>query len=459
MSTLMPPNDVDAEATVLGESLLRPDSLADALGIILPEHFYLDAHRRVWEAMSALYDTEQTVDVVTVAGWLRDQGRLDQIGGMQFLAALLELPAVSDVTDHALRIVDKWRLRTLIAACRTTGAEAHGSPSADTLISDHQEALDRLVQKKRVNTQHTIRESLRTVVQEREQRRANKDSTPGIPTGLTELDKAIGGLKRGNLYVIAARPGLGKTGFGLSVALSVAGKGFGVIFISLEMPHDQLTIRAIAQEGKLDTRKIETDRLTVEEAGIFASSVERLSHLPIVFDDDAVQTPTSIRSAARRGLKTLRREYPEINLGLIVVDYLQIMTPSATKKNSSREQDVTELSGACMKLAREFNAPVIALSQLNRGVESRPDKRPQLSDLRESGAIEQDAYGVLMLYRDDYYRSATEPSDGRAEILIRKMRQGGATGTVHAMFHAESTSFINLASRDYDFDSLPHWNN
>lgn len=440
----LPPADVDAEAAVLCASLLEPDSLQDALSVLEEGHYYLDAHQRVWAAIRSLHEEERKVDVTAVAGRLRDMGRLDQIGGTPFLFGLLNAPAVGSVLEHAQQVRNKWRLRELINHCRTTAVEAYGATDVDSHISDHTEKLEAITQAKATDTQATIKEALRNVVQEYHHRAKNKDSVPGVPTGLLELDHKIGGWKRGNMYVIAARPGIGKTGFSVTTALAAARKGFGVAFISLEMPRNQLAARAVAQEARLDTQLIDSGKLSFADADLFTATAANLSALPLVFDDDAVQTPTSLRSAVRRCLRRLRREHPAVNLGLIVVDYLQIMTPSKTKRQSSREQDVTEMSSACLKLAREFNAPVLALSQLNRGVESRPDKRPMLSDLRESGAIEQDAFGVLMLYREDYYRKDGEEPDGEAEILVRKMRQGGATGTVKAAFHAPSTSFGNL---------------
>ena len=445
MSTAAPPSDLEAEAAVISSAMLSSDARDEALTLLRPEHFFADKHARVWETIVALTEAERKVDIVTISGHLKASGRLDQIGGTPYLAQLIDAtPAVSHVEEHAQTVRDMWRRRQLIEACRTALSECHGTKSVESLVSDHAATLDGVLEARTLNTQTTLKSALRAEVEAYERRSRTTGYVPGIPTGIHELDRKIGGLGRGNLYIVAARPGAGKTGLAVTLARNVARGGYGVVFLSLEMPRDQLAQRAAAQEGGLDTKEINEGRLTAVNFAVYSSAIRKCAELPIVIDDDAKQTPASLRSATRRAVRRLQAEHDASRLGLIIVDYLQLMEDDGPSgRNRTREEEVRKMSTACRKLAKEFNVPVVALSQLNRAVESRPDKRPQLSDLRESGAIEQDAFGVLMLYRDDYYRKPSETPDGKAEVLIRKLRQGGTTGTVECAFIGPSQAFAD----------------
>jgi replicative DNA helicase len=450
----MPPADVDAEMVVLSAALLSADGLQDALSVLRPEHFWMGQHQLIWRAIEGLVEANIPVDVVAVSGRLRDSGKLDQVGGNPYLAEILNAPAVSNLDAHVKRVLDKARLRALIDVCRGTIAEAYGDvEDVDTFVADHAAKVDLIIEAKVENTQVSLRDAVRAEVTGYDQRK--RGATPGIPTGFKQLDHQIGGLKRGVPYVVAARPGIGKTGFLCSVALNVAESGLGgVVVFSIEMPTDQLTQRMVAQVGVLNTRAIEQAKLRNEEHAAYAAACQKLQSLPIVIDDASMQSSRTMRSAVRRARREMRKNHSDINLALIVVDYIQIMTSESKRRNGSRDEDVSEMSRACRNLAKEFRCPVLILSQLSRECEKRPDKRPLLPDLRESGSLEQDAFGVFMLYREDAYRKDGEEHNGEAEVIVRKLRQGGSTGTIRMRFHAPSAGFSDLVVHDYsqDFD-------
>lgn len=449
----LPPHDEGAERAVLSACILSQDAYDEVAGLLEPESFYVGAHRITWKALGEVVASGQRVDLVTLAQRLRATGDLDKVGGSPWLAELTEAtPAVAHVAEHAKIVVSKARLRSVIEVCRKGMMDAYGDVgSVEDFCADLEAALGEVSRSgAREDTQKTARELAIEASARYYEAKRNGSSFAGLSTGIPELDRHITGLKRGCKYVVAARPGMGKTGFLLSVARHVAASGFGVVFISVEMPAEQQIHRIIAQEAMLSAQAIETGKLTPQEEASFNLAVRTVAALPLVIDEASKQTVSSIRSAVRRGMRKLRKEHPSIHLGLIVIDYLQLLEGSG-KRNQSRENEVTEISRGTLQIAREHNVPLLEASQLNRKCEERPDKRPIMSDLRESGGIEQDAYGVLMLYRDDFYRKPDEAPDNLAEILVRKMR-GGSTGRVKARFHGPSAGFFPLAGDEYDFD-------
>ncbi len=452
MSAPMPPHDVDAERAVLSSCMLSAEALDEVAGLLAPESFYVAAHRDVWRSIGEVLNANQRVDVVTVAQRLRQVGALDRVGGTPWLAELTEAtPAVAHVEEHARIVLGKARLRGVIDLCRKVSGAAYGDVrDVDAFIGDFEAELGEVSRTGvHADTQFTAKELAAQSSQLYFERKRAGTQFSGIPTGLRELDRRINGLKKGRKYVVAARPGIGKTGFLLTVARNVAGIGYGVVFVSVEMPADEQINRILAQEVMIDATRIEAGTLDTQEEASYQRAVRTVASLPLVIDEAPKQTVASIRSAIRRGLRRLRKEKPNVNLGLIVIDYLQLLEAAKGKRDRNRENEISELSRGTLQIARELKVPLLEASQLSRKCEERPDKRPLLSDLRESGGIEQDAYGVLMLYRDDYYRKPNEALDHTAEVLVRKMR-GGKTGRVMSRFHGPSTGFFDLCAEDYD---------
>lgn len=456
MTARLPPHDTDAEAAVLASCLLDRAALDD-VAALLPDAaaFFSEPHRRIWEATRAVDAGGGAVDLVSVAHELRATGRLDSVGGMAALAELCDsTPAVANVLDHARIVLDRWSMRRVIDAARVVQAEALAGDVGD-VTTWLQGVEARVYEATRRDERQTSLATLRQAVQDESaamaERKAQR-SALGIRTGLRDLDAKIGGWMRGLKYTLAARPGMGKTGLALTCALNVAKAGEAVVFVSLEMPRDQLVQRAIAQESGVSTDLIaEAHRMSGDDWTSVARAFKRLGDLPLAIDDAAGQTVASIRSAVRRGMSKLAKEGHSARLGLVVIDYLQLMTPSG-KAGRNRENDVAEMSNGTRQLAKEFDCAVLELSQLSRECEKRGDKRPQLSDLRESGAIEQDAFGVLAIYRDGYYAQPKVDS-GECEILVLKLRQWGSTGTVRAFFNGPTTAFHDLAQEPDGFEN------
>jgi replicative DNA helicase len=444
----VPPSDLDAEAAVLSATLLDSDAFDAVQEILLPQHFYADANRRIYDAVLELQSASKPVDIVSVAGYLRDKGRLDQIGGTPYLAQLADAtPAVAHVAAHASVIREKWRLRQLISICQKFAAEGYGDTGeVQGLIKGAFEILGEAARR--------------------------GGGITGIATGYPELDKQCAGLHAGDLYIVAARPGMGKTSFVLNLATNIARPqrvqvnadndayfdaaveepGYGVLFCSLEMPREQLASRMLASEARVDMSRIRSGKLQRDDWNKLTDAASRLGRLPIWLDDTPALTLLDLRAKIRRLQAELKRgdgAKSSKGLGLVAVDYLQLM--QGRRDAGSREQEISELSRGLKQLAKEMKIAVLALSQLNRAVETRTskDKRPQLSDLRESGAIEQDADTIMFIYRDEYYFKDT-PDKGIAELIIAKQRNG-PTGKVMTKFTSEYTRFDNLAPEEYEF--------
>jgi len=451
----VPPCDIPTEQAVLSAIMLDRDSFDVVRAILQAEHFYDPRHTLVFEAVEALIAENRPVDTPLIASVLRNQGRLEQAGGAAYLAELVEAtPAIAHVDEHARVVRDKWRARTVIARCQRAAAEGYSDagtgPQLDAWMLDIAADLDGITRGEEQKTIWTLTELIREEGRSITERARNESAFSGIPTGITELDEAINGMKRGNKYSVAARPGIGKTGFMVSVGLHVAECGYGVVLISIEMPRDQLTQRAIAQVGSMSIKAIERGKLSADDWSRYMAATKRLQGLPLAIDDAGSHTVQSIRSAVRRAKKRLEAERPGVKLGLICIDYLQLVkAQDGSSRNRNKANEVGEIARANKEMAKEFDCAVMELSQLNRDVEKRPgDKRPTLADLRDSGEIEETAFGVFMLYREDYYRKPDEPNDGMAEVLVRKLRQGGSTGMVRTQFHGPSTRFFNLAPDD-----------
>ena len=471
----VPPHDLDAEAAVLSAILLDRDALDRVLEILKPEHFYSDAHGRIFEASQELALTGTPIDIISVASWLRDRERLQQIGGAAYLASLADAtPAVSHVAAHARVVYEKWRLRQLIATCQRVAAEGYGDVGeVQGFIDGAEQAIYQLARTPQGTTTQPIALALRAAFEQITAAAERGDRITGISTGYEKLDGKTAGLHDGDLMIIAARPGMGKTSFVLNLAVNVASPrtvsmpgpgedghgverhlpGHGVAVFSLEMPCEQIANRMVCCEGRVDVGKVRQGALQPEDWRRLTESASYLSTLPIWIDDTPALGLLELRAKVRR----IQAEYnkpatqtsPERRMGLVVVDYLQLMKGRAGV--SSREQEISEISRGLKQLAKELRVPVIALSQLNRAVETRTtkDKRPQLSDLRESGAIEQDADTIIFIYRDEYYNPETTNAKNIAELIIAKQRNG-PTGKVMVRFSSSYTRFDNLAPGEYE---------
>ncbi|MES1176071.1 MAG: replicative DNA helicase [Myxococcales bacterium] len=474
----VPPSDLDAEAAVLSATLLDSDAFDAVQEILQPLHFYADANRRIFEAILDLQSQSRPVDIVSVAGYLRDKGRLDQIGGTPYLAQLADAtPAVAHVAAHAQVIREKWRLRQLISTCQKFAAEGYGDcGEVQGFIDSAEQSVFDIARIPQTSNVVSVRDAIKGAFEILGEAARRGGGITGIETGYTELDKQTAGLHPGDLLIVAARPGMGKTSFVLNLATNVARPkrvevnaeneayfdaaveepGYGCLFCSLEMPREQLASRMLASEARVDMSRIRSGKLQRDDWNKLTESASRLGRLPLWLDDTPALTLLDLRAKIRRLQAELKRGEGSTNgtkgLGLVCIDYLQLM--QGRKDAGSREQEISELSRGLKQLAKEMKIAVIALSQLNRGVETRTskDKRPQLSDLRESGAIEQDADTIMFIYRDEYYFKDS-PDKGIAELIIAKQRNG-PTGKVMTKFTGEYTRFDNLAPEEYNFNDF-----
>ena len=479
----VPPHDLDAEAAVLSAILLSHDALDRVVEILKPEHFYSDANGRIYDAAQKLLTTGTPVDIVSVASYLRDRETIGAIGGPTYLAQLADAtPAVAHVAAHAKKVYEKWRLRALIATCQRIAAEGYSDVGEVQEFIDAAEAdIYALAHVGGQSNCQPINAVLSTVFTQITASAERGDRITGMSTSYEKLDAKTAGLHAGDLTIVAARPGMGKTSFvcGLSVNIASArcvpeldgegiwrtpsvpnAPGFGGAIFSLEMPREQIGVRMVCSEGRVDLGKMRSGFLQPEDWRRLTEAASYLSSLPIWIDDTSALSLLELRAKVRR----IQAEYnrpaiaadpsrgiaaqPERKLGLVVVDYLQLMKGREGAQN--REQEISEITRGLKQLAKELGVPVIALSQLNRAVETRStkDKRPQMSDLRESGAVEQDADNIFLLYRDDYYFPETTSAKGIAELNVAKQRNG-PTGKVLFRFTASCTRFDDLAAGDY----------
>lgn len=437
----VPASDLDAEAAVLSTMLEGSDCVDEVRAIVSPEDFYSQANARICRTIFALDEVGQPVDTVTVASKLRDDGHLDAVGGTPYLAQVVgATPVVAHVETHARIVANKALRRRLVDTLRRALIEVapdDGDPAADA--QQVAAALELAIGDKVGNRDKTLRGHVMTVMAEVEARYRGEQVSAGQSTGFWELDDQLaGGLKRGVCYVVAARPGMGKTSLALQLTRQPALEGKGSVFVSYEMPEEQLVSRLLSLTSSVSVSRIMGSRLGRDEMGALIEAASTVPRLPIHLTHVA-GSAFEARSAVRRGIRSLRREHKaDLDLGLVVVDYLQLMRSPG---HGNRENEVSESMGAMVQLAKEFDVPVVVLSQLNRALESRQNKRPQLSDLRESGAIEQDAYAVIFLYRDDYYRP-DDPPTGEAEAIVAKHRNG-QVGTVKMKFDGKRTMFAD----------------
>ncbi|RMG93069.1 MAG: replicative DNA helicase [Zetaproteobacteria bacterium] len=438
-----PPHALDAERAVLGGIMLDPEALERLEGTLHPEHFYVEANAKIFASMLDLHAKNQPVDGLTVKDHLEQHGELDACGGEAYLADLVSsIPTAANVRHYANIVRERAVLRELLSVCAEVSREVYEQPGKD--VNEH---LDLAEQKILAIAEHfnrsrpTFAKMDALMVQsykELEARYAEKKAITGVPTGFSDLDEMTSGLQRGDLIIIAGRPSMGKTAFSMNIAQNAAIRNDEpavVAIFSLEMSAQQIALRMLASEARVDMKSLRTGRFSTEDWRKLASASGALAEASIYVDDTPAISVLELRSKCRR----LRREAK--GLDLIIIDYLQLMSGRADSER--REQEISEITRALKGLAKELDVPVIALSQLNRSLESRADKRPMMSDLRESGAIEQDADVIMFIYRDEVYHKKPE-NEGLAEVIIGKQRNG-PTGFVKLTFLKQYTRFENFS--------------
>jgi replicative DNA helicase len=433
----VPPQSLDAEQSVLGGILLDNTALDRLAEVLQPEDFYREAHRKVFRGMRRLSERSEPVDLITLSEELRGRGELADVGGAAYLGELAErVPTAANILQYARIVRDKAILRGLITTATGIAARGYdpGQDVKDLVERAEQEIFaisDREVRPAFVRIDALLGDAFRKIDRLHDQR------TPvtGVPTGFADLDKLTAGLQPSDLVIVGGRPSMGKTAFCLNVAEHAALRAdSGVAVFSLEMSKEQLAMRMLCSEARVDLSRVRTGHLSDREFRELAEAAARLSYAPVYVDDTPAMSVLELRAKARR----LHRD-PAAKLKLVVVDYLQLMRSSEGK--DSREQEISEISRSLKALAKELNVPVVALSQLNRQVESRDRGKPRLADLRESGAIEQDADVILFIYREEVYVEDTD-KQGVAEIIVAKQRNG-PIGSVELTFLREYTRFEN----------------
>ncbi len=436
----IPPHDIDAEQAVLGSMLTDKDAVAEAIETLKEEDFYRDDNKAIFEAVLNLYSKSEPVDIITLKDELESMGKFEQVGGFEYLANLPDkVPTTANVQKYIKIVEEKSLLRNLIKTANEIIDLGYSSTEdVEDIMDNAERKIFDIMQRKSQKGYTPIKDVLVESFTKLEELYNRKQHITGVPTGFVELDYKTAGLHGSELILVAARPAMGKTAFALNIAANAALRGnVPVAIFSLEMSKDQLVNRILCGEAMVDSNKVRTGKLEEDDWVKLAGAIGPLSEAEIYIDDTPGISIMEIRTKCRK-LKM------EKNIGLVVIDYLQLVQGS-NKRSGSREQEISEISRSLKILAKEINVPVIALSQLSRAVEQRPDHRPMLSDLRESGAIEQDADIVMFLYRDDYYNKESEKKD-IAEVIIAKQR-GGSTGTVELLWMGNYTKFVNLEKR------------
>jgi len=431
------PNDTIAEQAVLGSMLVDTEAVISAVEILKAEDFYREDNREIYAAMLEIYSAGKHIDMITLMEQLRLRGSLERVGGNQYIAMLIDnVPTTSNIENYVKIVEEKSVLRQLIKTANEILKMGYSqTEEVDTIIEQTEKKVFDVLQNRNSKGYASMKEILVTAFDMIETMYQNKNKVSGIESGFIDLDNKISGLNPSDLIIVAARPAMGKSAFALNIATNAAIKAnVPVAIFSLEMSKEQMTNRILCSEAMVDSKKVRTGKIEDEDWTKLAEASGALSTSQIFIDDTPGISVMEIRAKCRK-LKL------EKNIGLVVIDYIQLVQGS-NKKNSSREQEISEISRSLKILAKEIGVPVIALSQLSRSVEQRPDHRPMLSDLRESGAIEQDADIVMFLYRDDYYNENSEKKNV-AEVILAKHR-GGSTGTVELAWMGNYTKFASL---------------
>ena len=437
----VPPQNIEAEQSILGGILLDNQALNSVLEILEAKDFYNEAHRRIFLAIIDLSDRSEPTDLITLTNILKKKKQLDAVGGMAYLASLVDnVPSAANISHYAKIVKERAILRQLIGTATGILKNSYDTGTdVDQILDEAEHAIFEISENKIrpafIPLKNIIKDSFKTI----ERLYEKKDLITGVPTGFEKIDDLTSGLQKSDLIIIAGRPSMGKTALALNIARHAASIGYPVAVFSLEMAKEQLAMRMLASEAKVDSQRLRRGLLGETDWPKLTTAAGRLSEAPIFIDDTPAIMVLEMKAKARR-LKA------ESGLELIILDYLQLMRAGGHR--DSREQEISEISRSLKALAKELSVPVIALSQLNRKVEDRTNRRPQMADLRESGAIEQDADLIAFIYRDEVYnKSEDNPEKGMAEIIIGKQRNG-PVGTVRLAFLEKYTSFENLARPD-----------
>ncbi len=436
----VPPQSLEAEQSVLGCILLDNSATFTAIENLRAEDFYRTPHQVLFRSMVELAEKNEPIDVLTLAEHLKKNGLLDAAGGPAYIAGLSDVvPSTANLVHYAKIVREKSVLRRLIHTASdiiNRGHEAGGD--VDLFLDEAEKTIFEIGQDRAKQGFVEVKDALKRSFKVIEQLYEKRGAVTGVPTGFEQIDKMTSGLQPGDLVIVAGRPSMGKTAFALNLGENAAmhpDLATGVAVFSLEMGTDQLVMRMLTSQGRVDAQKLRTGYASQRDLDQLVKAADKLSRAPIYIDDSAAISILEMRAKARR-------LQAEKGIGLIIVDYLQLMRGRQSGGNESREREISEISRGLKSLAKELKVPVVALSQLNRSLESRTDKRPMLSDLRESGAIEQDADVIMFVYRDEVYNKETDRR-GIAEIIIGKQRNG-PTGTAEVRFFHEFTRFENL---------------
>ena len=436
----LPPQNIEAEQSILGSILLENSAINAAQETIAKDDFYSEAHRKIFATIEELSERNEPVDLITLSNALKDRNLLDAIGGTAYLASLVDnVPSAANVANYSRIVKEKAILRGLIGSATEIINNCYESGSdVEQVLDSAEHRIFEISENKVRQSFSPMRDVVKTTFKSIENLFNRKELITGVPTGFEKIDDMTSGLQNSDLIIIAGRPSMGKTAFALSIAQNAAlDAQIPVAIFSLEMSKEQLAFRLLASEARVDSQRMRKGFLGETDWPKLTEAAGRLSEAPMYIDDTPAISVLEMKAKSRR-LKA------DKGLGLIVVDYIQLMRGSNTSRDS-REQEISEISRSLKALAKELQLPVIALSQLNRKVEDRPNRRPQMADLRESGAIEQDADVIAFIYRDEVYNKADDnPEKGKAEIILGKQRNG-PTGTVKLAFLNQFTAFENLA--------------
>lgn len=443
ISHRLPPQNIEAEQCVLGSILLHQGAILKAVELLSPDDFYRTEHNLIFAAMISLFDRAEPQDLVTVTNILKDSNNLDKIGGPAYLANLTDIvPVAANIGYYGKIVRDKAILRKLISTSTEIASRCYEQQDdVDALLDETEQNIFEISSAKSNQSYYPISSVINDSFKMVEKLSERKELITGVPSGYSDFDKMTAGLQPSDLIIVAGRPSMGKTAIAMNIVQNAAMLGkVPVGVFSLEMSKEQLGMRMLCSISRVDSQRLRTGQVRDNDWPHLARAHGMLSESPIYIDDTPSISILELRAKSRR-LKT------EHDIGMIVIDYLQLMRGRGSAER--REQEISEISRSLKAMAKELHIPVIALSQLNRSLENRPNKRPQLSDLRESGAIEQDADLICFIYRDEVYNKAEDnPNKGIAELIIGKQRNG-PTGTVHLAFLDSITTFETLTRHDY----------
>jgi replicative DNA helicase len=442
----LPPQNLEAEQSVLGAILLDNEAIPKALEILSPVDFYRESHRKIFNVMTELYEKNEAIDLITVTDVLKRKNDLDVVGGVTYLSSVAnQVPTSANVRYHAKIIKEKALLRGLINSTTEIAAKVYESSlEADELVDFAERTIFEIADRRTKTAFFSLKEVIKSSFEMIEHLYDKKEAITGVPSGFPDLDELTTGFQPGDLIVIGGRPSMGKTAFGMNIAQHVALEmREPVAIFSLEMSKEQLALRMLCSEAMVDSNSVRKGFIRKEDWHKLTSAAGRLADAPIFIDDSSGTSVLEMRAKARR----LKNEHH--GLSLVVVDYLQLMRSRGGFER--REQEISEISRSLKGLAKDLKVPVIALSQLNRGVELRKPPIPNLADLRESGAIEQDADVIIFLYREEFYNRET-PNKGKAEVIVAKQRNG-PTKTIGLTFLSSCTKFVPYSTMEYQEES------